>query len=489
MLTIEVSESTGLGNYEVAPGLEFLGSFDQHGFASPLYLVRRGDGRTLQLSEVSYRLLETLREGPCDPSAAAERLSEAVGQKVEAAGVARLIEEKFGPLALIVRSDCVAVEPYAVDLTRDAEPPKSDRSVSRGNGPIVSNPSTARNQDASDPIFRIRLRRELLKASTVHRVARASTPLFSRWVVIPAVIWLLGFDLWVLTRGGATGQLVQQASDPKALLLILLITLASVLAHEIGHAVALVRAGGTPGPIGVGFFLTLPVAFSNVSDSYRLTRRQRVSVDLGGVSANMLVAGGFALGSALTDQPILLVIVVTQQLMALQQLLPFVRLDGYWLVSDLIGVPDLFGYIPAVLARVFKGRRHPLLARLRPWPRRIVVTWVVVTLSMLVIQLTTSLLLLTRVGAASAALISELFGHIGAGLTGSGSRVVAVLAAFDLVLVAGPSLAILPILYSVGSRFLGWIWSRRHLDPILRGGLIFASLQAVWSLVVLGALR
>jgi putative peptide zinc metalloprotease protein len=46
----------------------------------------------------------------------------------------------------------------------------------------------------------------------------------------------------------------------------------------------------------------------------------------------------------------LLVVIVLQHLAVLEQFLPSVRLDGYYVVSDLVGVPDLFAHIKPVLS-------------------------------------------------------------------------------------------------------------------------------------------
>ena len=47
-----------------------------------------------------------------------------------------------------------------------------------------------------------------------------------------------------------------------------------------------------------------------------------------------------------TRYPPLLIFVVLTHVEALSQFLPFVRLDGYWVVSDLIGVPpSALGFI------------------------------------------------------------------------------------------------------------------------------------------------
>ena len=51
---------------------------------------------------------------------------------------------------------------------------------------------------------------------------------------------------------------------------------------------------------------------------------------------------------------------------ALQQLLPLGRLDGYFVIADLVGVPDLFGRIGPILRSTLPGgRTHPKVAELR----------------------------------------------------------------------------------------------------------------------------
>ena len=55
-----------------------------------------------------------------------------------------------------------------------------------------------------------------------------------------------------------------------------------------------------------------------------------------------------ALYEATSAQILLLVIAVTH-LEMLQQLLPFVRFDGYFILSDLVGVPDLFARAAPIL--------------------------------------------------------------------------------------------------------------------------------------------
>ena len=70
----------------------------------------------------------------------------------------------------------------------------------------------------------------------------------------------------------------------------------------------------------------------------------------------------------------------------LYQFVPFVRMDGYWILSDLVGVPNLFAYVGPVLAslRRTKDRRTTArLAHLRPWARRMITVWVGLTVAIL----------------------------------------------------------------------------------------------------------
>src|SRR5205085_2849677 len=66
------------------------------------------------------------------------------------------------------------------------------------------------------------------------------------------------------------------------------------------------------------------------------------------------------------------------------QFIPFVRLDGYYVVGDLVGVPDLFARIKPVIASLVPGRDPgPRVTELKPWVRAVVTTWVLTTVAVL----------------------------------------------------------------------------------------------------------
>ena len=71
----------------------------------------------------------------------------------------------------------------------------------------------------------------------------------------------------------------------------------------------------------------------------------------------------------------------------LQQLLPIVRLDGYFIMGDLVGVPDLFRWVKPILTSFLPGHWHdPQVRRLRGWVRWAVTGWVALVVPVLAVN-------------------------------------------------------------------------------------------------------
>ena len=101
--------------------------------------------------------------------------------------------------------------------------------------------------------------------------------------------------------------------------------------------------------------------------------------DLGGLYFNAIVAVGIAGLWAVTRFDALLLVVATQILQMLRQLTPLVRFDGYHVLADTTGVPDLFHRIRPTLLGLLPWRwRHPETRVLKPWARAVVSAWVLV---------------------------------------------------------------------------------------------------------------
>ena len=159
---------------------------------------------------------------------------------------------------------------------------------------------------------------------------------------------------------------------------------AAALVHEVGHATACRYGGAEPGAIGVGLYIVFPAFYTDVTDSYRLGRGGRVRTDLGGLYFNAWCVIALGLTYLQTGAGVLLLSGLVMQIQMLQQLIPVVRFDGYYVLADLAGVPDLFARVGPVLRSLRPGRQpDPRVTDLKPAARRLVTGWVVVVVPVL----------------------------------------------------------------------------------------------------------
>lgn len=139
--------------------------------------------------------------------------------------------------------------------------------------------------------------------------------------------------------------------------------------HELGHAGAVKYFGGRVRRMGVMLFYLTPALFCDTSDAWRFPRnRQRAVVAVAGIWVQMVVAG---LALVVLWLPVSLAAAVWLWFFALcnvglcvVNLIPFVKLDGYWLLVALTDVPNLrsraLGCLRATVSRVALGVGGPL---------------------------------------------------------------------------------------------------------------------------------
>ncbi len=117
--------------------------------------------------------------------------------------------------------------------------------------------------------------------------------------------------------------------------------------HELGHAYTATRFGCRVPAMGVSFLVMMPVLYTDTTAAWRLTsRRKRLMIDIAGVSAELMVASiATMLWLILPDGTVrsaAFVLATSSWLMSLViNLNPFMRFDGYYIASDLLGVANL----------------------------------------------------------------------------------------------------------------------------------------------------
>ncbi|MHB2166428.1 HlyD family efflux transporter periplasmic adaptor subunit [Alsobacter sp. R-9] len=117
--------------------------------------------------------------------------------------------------------------------------------------------------------------------------------------------------------------------------------------HELGHALMAKRYGVRVPSMGVAFMVMAPFLYSDVSDAWRLrSRRQRLAIDAAGLVAEVMLAAWALLAWVFLPDGILrsIAFVTATTSLVLSLLLnlnPFMRFDGYHLLADASGIPNL----------------------------------------------------------------------------------------------------------------------------------------------------
>src|SRR5579859_867316 len=117
--------------------------------------------------------------------------------------------------------------------------------------------------------------------------------------------------------------------------------LLSLMAHEFGHASACLLGGVKPSEIGFTIYLVFPAFYSNVSASWQLSRWKKVRVDVGGIYLQVCVGVIYLLLYLLFGLSAFQLAFLAILSSCAISLNPFARFDGYWIISDTLGITNL----------------------------------------------------------------------------------------------------------------------------------------------------
>ena len=115
--------------------------------------------------------------------------------------------------------------------------------------------------------------------------------------------------------------------------------------HELGHASTIIHFGRRVKSAGFMIYFGSPSFFVEASDSLMLERRQRMTESFAGPFAELILAGASTLVLALFPDAafaaLLYKFALINYFVIFLNLIPLLELDGYWILTDLIQVPNL----------------------------------------------------------------------------------------------------------------------------------------------------
>jgi putative peptide zinc metalloprotease protein len=133
--------------------------------------------------------------------------------------------------------------------------------------------------------------------------------------------------------------------------------------HEFGHSIALLKFGEEPGRIGGGVYFVMPVLFSDVTRTWKLKRYQRLIVDAGGMYLQLItLLALFIVNVVFVDNnEIIRLAILLSALGILGNLNPFIRMDGYWVLADILGVANVTQLMMKLLVHPFRKKKETSL--------------------------------------------------------------------------------------------------------------------------------
>ena len=423
----------------LAPNVALCGQLADSGFAKPQWLVQR-DGDFIQLTELLYRIAEQAN-GHRTLAEIAIGVSRAVGRRLTADHVRHLVAGGLVPRGIVLRAE--------------------DTDTAR--------PGATTQAPTGSPL-QVNAKLAVIGPRLIDPVARVLQVFFWPPVLIPALVLVVAAQGWLFFIHGAGGGVRDALASPGRLLATMTLIALGATFHEFGHAAALRYGGGRARSMGAGLYLIYPAFYTDTTDGYRLGRWARVRTDLGGFYFNLLFALGLVALYGVTGSEFLLLVVLIIDIDIARQSLPFVRYDGYWLLSDLIGMPDLLSYMGAFLRRAVptRGRKAQKLPQLKTWVAAVYGLYVAATIPLLALML---VLMVKRTPdvLASAAEAARLPLVLLARAVARGDDLALAAAAAHLAILMVFPAGLVLVLVLVARGFLTALWRWSRPTPLRRG--------------------
>ena len=182
--------------------------------------------------------------------------------------------------------------------------------------------------------------KELFSAQAIDKFSYAFRFLFYHWYMLAVLIIALILDICFFVH---TPDLLLFNNKVNIYMIIGLFAfiLGSSFFHELGHASACKYFGIQHGGIGFGLYLNFPVLYTDVTEVWKLKRGQRCVVNLAGVYFQSYWLILLLVAFFVTGNDMLRYLILIMNLGFAMTLNPFFKFDGYWIASDLLGVPNL----------------------------------------------------------------------------------------------------------------------------------------------------
>lgn len=189
-------------------------------------------------------------------------------------------------------------------------------------------------------------------------------PVLNRYGFIAWVAFLLFVGFRLAPEADRLGGQFEGALSPSNWGWMIVVFVVTKAIHEMGHAVILKRFGGQVPEFGIMLLVLFPAPYVDATSAWALENKwKRISVGAGGMLFELFTAGVAALvwlsvpEDSLTSQIAYNAMLIASISTVLFNANPLMRFDGYYILSDLLEIPNLMSRSQDLIKHLFK--RYP----------------------------------------------------------------------------------------------------------------------------------
>jgi putative peptide zinc metalloprotease protein len=135
--------------------------------------------------------------------------------------------------------------------------------------------------------------------------------------------------------------------------ILYVLLLCILLIHEFGHSISAKKFNVIVKELGFGLYNIFPVFYVDLGEAWRLSIKKRTMINLSGIYAQSII-GVFLLSLSLLfkNNFILLGLYQANLTIIILNFNPFLKFDGYWIVSDLLNENNLMKKSNTILKNI-----------------------------------------------------------------------------------------------------------------------------------------
>lgn len=182
----------------------------------------------------------------------------------------------------------------------------------------------------------------LISSKLTTKISSLLSPLHRKYIFLPTIFLFFISFLWIIYDFDYYAfSTLKSLAIIKYTFLIIIAEIIITLFHELGHSSALYYYKGKPKEIGFGLYLVFPVFYSNVSDAWRCSIKNRIKINFGGIYFEIILLNIILLLYVIFKHEFFYFYFIFNLVSIAYNLNPLFRTDGYWILSDLTNTPNL----------------------------------------------------------------------------------------------------------------------------------------------------